>query len=100
MVDKVIVRVESEIKDLIPNFLANRRKDVVSLERAISTSDFRTCQDVGHNMKGVGGGYGFDEITEIGIRLESAAKTRDSAIMQDCLRALREYLERIEIVFV
>jgi len=100
MADKVIVKVEAEIKDLIPNFLANRRKDIAALERALVTRDYRSCQDIGHNMKGVGGGYGFDDITTIGIRLEAAAKNNNDEEIAACLAFVRDYLERVEIVYV
>jgi hypothetical protein len=50
-------------------------------------------------MKGVGGGYGFDEITEIGATLESAAKLCDGGVIQQQLARLETYLARVEPVF-
>jgi hypothetical protein len=48
-------------------------------------------------MKGVGGGYGFDAITGIGMSLEQAAKEKDSGEIRKQTEALSNYLERVEV---
>ncbi|HZC67063.1 MAG TPA: Hpt domain-containing protein [Nitrospirales bacterium] len=68
--EKILVRVDPEIAELIPGFLANRRKDVTAMLDAVQRSDFETVRLLGHSMKGAGGGYGFDAITVIGGALE------------------------------
>jgi hypothetical protein len=50
-------------------------------------------------MKGSGGGYGFDDITEIGAALEQAAKRKDNTAIGDELEKLASYLARIEVVY-
>ncbi len=49
-------------------------------------------------MKGSGGGYGFDGITEIGGEIETAAKRRDPVAIRIQADALSRYLARVEIV--
>jgi hypothetical protein len=49
-------------------------------------------------MKGSGSIYGFDGISEIGKRIESSAKNKNPAEIQDSLSELKIYLTRIEIV--
>ncbi len=50
-------------------------------------------------MKGTGGGYGFDRVTEIGAAIEEAAKNQNSSEIQQQIDTLKDYLERIEIIF-
>jgi hypothetical protein len=50
-------------------------------------------------MKGSGGGYGFDAITEFGATLEAAAKNANVAVVSDTLTALAEFLDTVEVVF-
>jgi HPt (histidine-containing phosphotransfer) domain-containing protein len=97
--DKMIVRVDPELADLIPGFLDNRRRDVEFLHEAMKQGDFEVIRTVGHKMRGDGGGYGFQEISEIGAALEQAAKDRNSIEIHRWVKELSNYLERIEVVY-
>ncbi len=66
MTQKVIVEVDADLADLVPNFLANRQKDLQQIAAALERADNDALRIIGHNMKGVGGGYGFSDITEFG----------------------------------
>ncbi len=96
--EKIIVRVDAEIADLIPGFLENRRKDVETLQHALAQGDYETMRTLGHSMKGAGGSYGFDAITDIGSSLEQAAKEGNSEEIQRLVNELSIYLKRVETV--
>jgi hypothetical protein len=49
-------------------------------------------------MKGSGGGYGFDGITEIGLRLENAGKSSDIAAARAGVDDLEDYLRNVEVL--
>jgi HPt (histidine-containing phosphotransfer) domain-containing protein len=100
MANKVIVEVDSDLADLVPKFLANRQKDLLQIGDAIDRADNAALCVIGHNMKGVGGGYGFGEITELGKRIEAAAKTGDAAVLREQLHQYKEYLANLEIRYV
>ena len=68
------VYADSDLMEIIPDFLDNRRDDVTTIDGAVGESDFETIRVLGHDMKGSGGGYGFDGITDIGHALEQAAR--------------------------
>jgi HPt (histidine-containing phosphotransfer) domain-containing protein len=97
--EKVIVHVDPDIADLIPGFLENRRKDAQTMGAALSEGDFETIQALGHSMKGAGGSYGFDAITDIGKSLEQAAKDSDAEGIEQSLYELSGYLDRLEVVY-
>jgi HPt (histidine-containing phosphotransfer) domain-containing protein len=100
MTEKIIVDVDADLADLVPRFLANRQKDLLQIGDAIDRLDNDALRIIGHNMKGVGGGYGFGEITELGRRIESAAKIGDQAILKEQLRQYKEYLENLQVRYV
>ena len=64
--------------DLVPGFLANRRRDVATISAALERRDFQTLESLGHDMKGAGGSWGFPGITDIGAALEQAAMNADA----------------------
>ena len=97
--EKIVVHVDADLEDLIPGYLQNRHQDVESVLQAVDKHDFETIRVLGHTMKGTGGGYGFDAITEMGRTLEEAAKSRDIAVIRQGAAALLAYLRAVEVVF-
>ena len=49
----------------------------------------------GHNIKGSGGMYGFDEVTKIGLQIENAAKESDLDSIKLSLSELGDFLKSI-----
>jgi histidine phosphotransfer protein HptB len=95
-----VVRVDADLRDLIPTFLANRQKDLGALTKALERRDFESIRNIGHNLRGVGGGYGFDAITELGKRLEIAARSQDLVACRRGVEEYGQYLDGLEVVFV
>jgi len=97
--DKIIVNVDEDLEDLIPGFLENRVTDIDKLNSAVSENDSEILRSIGHSLKGVGGGYGFMKITEIGAEIESCAKLKDMDKIKCLIKELADYLDRVEIVY-
>jgi len=95
----LIITIDKDLEDLIPGYIENRRMDIASIEAALRKNDFETIRVLGHSMKGSGGGYGFDKITEIGKRIEEAAKAMETGEINRQIAALSEYLSNINIVY-
>ena len=98
--EKIFVRIDVALQDLIPQFLANRRRDIETLQQALAESNFTVAQTLGHRLKGDGGGYGFEGISEIGSLLEAAAARQDHAGIERQVVKLADYLTRLDITFV
>ena len=99
MSDRIRVNIDPDLEDLIPGFLNNRRNDVEQIRASLRTGDYATIRLLGHSMKGAGGGYGFDPITEYGGEMEQAALQQDVAAIEASLARLADYLARVEPVF-
>ena len=97
--ERIIINVDPEIADLVPGFLENRRKDIKAMDEALRQGDFEAIRVLGHSMKGAGGSYGFDAVTDIGKALEDAAKNNNSEGIQRSVGDLVAYLDRVEVIY-
>jgi HPt (histidine-containing phosphotransfer) domain-containing protein len=95
----IVVHVDPDLEELVPQFLENRQKDIIMLRHAVGKGDYKAIQALGHTLKGTGGGYGFDQITEIGRCLEEAAVANDAARIGELADELESYLRRVDIVY-
>lgn len=96
---RVTISIDPDLEELIPGFLENRRKDAAALMRAAKAGDAKTVRLLGHRMKGDGGGYGFQEISEIGEALEQAASRQDWKLIVQKTEALTAFLAQVDVVF-
>jgi HPt (histidine-containing phosphotransfer) domain-containing protein len=99
MPDRVIVEVDEDLSDLIPGFLTHKRADIAAIFEAVARRDYAEIAHVAHRIKGEGGSYGFDAMTEIGRSLEHGAAMRDDGAITTLARQLLSYLDHLEIVF-
>ncbi len=96
---KILVRVEAYLEAILPNFLIRRRGDIEVMREARERGDYEALRVFGHRMKGTGGAYGLDAITDLGESLEQAAREENGAALQGILNYLEDYLNRVEVVY-
>jgi HPt (histidine-containing phosphotransfer) domain-containing protein len=94
----VLVRAKPKFADHIPVFLQNCRQNVVTMRDALDRSDFETVEFLGHNMRGSGGMFGFQAITDIGGALEQAAENADIEASRKWVGELSSYLEGVAVI--
>ncbi len=97
MANKILIEVDPEIEELIPNYLSSLQKTSENLTMALKVKDFDTCRRLGHNLKGSGGSYGFHFVSECGKFIELAAKDRQATVLERNIQELLEYLNHIEV---
>jgi hypothetical protein len=97
--ERITVKIDKDLEDLIPGYLKRRQDDIFAIRNACDTGDFENIRVLGHSMKGSGGGYGFDQITEIGKLIEDSAKTKDAGLILKHIDLLSDYLSRIVIFY-
>ena len=97
--DQLTVEISRDLEEIVPIFLGNREMDVRTLRDALVKQDFRTVQTLGHRMKGDGGGFGFDRITEIGAAMEGAAELEDRLTIERHIVRLEDFLKRVIVVY-
>ena len=93
------VYIDPDLEFLIPQFVENREEDIKNLERLLKESEFDRIRIIGHSMKGSGGGYGFDYLTELGSQIEKNAELKNSDKLDNLISELKDYLNNIEIIY-
>jgi PAS domain S-box-containing protein len=94
----ILVRVNPKFADLTPQFLINCRRNVTTMLSALDRADFETVTMLGHQMRGSGGAYGFQPITDIGAALQQASESADIDASRKSVGDMSNYLDRVEIV--
>lgn len=97
--DKLIVHVDPDLEEIIPEFLENLAEDLQLILEALDKGDYQTARRLGHSMKGSGGGYGFDAITEMGFVIEKAAGAEDVEAVRGEVTKIKDYLQKVEVIF-
>lgn len=100
LASRAVAHVDSSLRELVPRYLERRAADVAALREAARDGAFPEAHVIGHRMKGSGGGYGFDPITRMGERIETAAATLDAAGILAAADDLARYIVDVEVVFV
>jgi CheY-like chemotaxis protein len=96
---KRLVEVAKSLSNIMPYFLQVKRADLERAREALERKDYELVAQVGHELKGEGGLYGFDWVTKMGDDLEKAAAGEDEAQMAKCITQLTEFFDNIEVTF-
>ena len=84
---------EDEWAEMQEMYINHTSKELVSIMDNLETNSFDSLRTFGHNIKGSGGMYGFNEVTEIGAVIEAAAKDEDMTIIKSNLKNLDLFLK-------
>ncbi|MBZ5592933.1 MAG: response regulator [Acidobacteriia bacterium] len=95
---RIPIRAPEGIEEAIPLFLESTREDLQALSQALGTLDYSRIRFIGHDLKGSGGGYGFDQLSVIGKSIEEAAKRSDSEEVGKQIAVLTDYLDRVDVI--
>jgi len=96
--DTILVRANPKFADRIPAYLKNCRQNGIAMLDALDRVDFETVKFLGHQMRGSGGAYGFQAITDIGAALQQAAESADTDASRKWVGELSNYLDRVETI--
>lgn len=99
MTEKKTVKIDPDLKDLFPVYLENTRGHLAAMPQFLKDERFDALWAVGHKLHGSGGGYGLDFLTELGERLEAAAKGCDRPAIEAQIKELGDFLDSLEIEY-
>jgi HPt (histidine-containing phosphotransfer) domain-containing protein len=85
--------VPAGVKALIPRFLEACSKRLDEVMEAATRGDFTLVHSHAHALRGSGGAFGFDVISELGGSLELAASQRDATAVHAEVTQLRRVLD-------
>ncbi|MDP1630530.1 MAG: ATP-binding protein, partial [Caulobacter sp.] len=81
----------------VPAFLETCRQNVTALRVALDRADYALATTLGHNMRGSGGAFGFQHITDIGAGLEQAGDAADIKALRAWTTELDRYLDQLTL---
>ena len=96
----ISIEVDEELQELIPMFMERRKGDLGELRSSFATGDLAAIARIGHAMKGSGGGFGFDRVSELGGSLEAAGQCGDRDTIASALDELESFLSRVRVTYV
>lgn len=98
---KKVVRIDAELKEIIPDFFRNTWEEIRALREALEEADWEdTVARLGHSIKGSSLGYGFEELAGLGLAMERAAReygSRDE--IQALISDIISYVKQVEIIY-
>ncbi len=91
--DKLELEIQAEMEKLKKFYINDIKKRFKQLKKCLSAGDFENLSIIAHSLKGSGGSYGYNEITQIGSNLEMAAQSQHVEIIKEQIKILREFLK-------
>ncbi|MCP4498774.1 MAG: response regulator [Deltaproteobacteria bacterium] len=93
-----LIEVDPDIADLVPDFLAARKKDASRLPELIQEGAFDVIRRIGHNLKGSARSYGFLQLGALGEKLETAAQAEGTVVVEKVAKDILERLEQVRFI--
>lgn len=97
--EKILIEIDQDLMPVVPGYLDGRRRDCAEIERLLASGNMESIKSLAHRIKGSGGSFGFDEISEIGEALELAAQAADAEGIRAAVDRLETYLARVSVVY-
>lgn len=91
--EAALSKTNNQAADRVAVFLQNCGRNVIAMRGALDRGDFGVIEFLGHGMRGAGGMFGFQAITDIGAALEDAAESADADSARQWIGALASYLD-------
>ena len=98
--EKIAVEIDKDLEPLVPSYIDDIMAWTKDMVTDVEKGDFESIRKISHQMTGSGSGYGFDMITETGMKMNKAAHAGDGAMIKKLCLTLYDYLERVEVKYV
>ncbi len=79
----------AEMQEMYINFTS---KELEKIQDSMDTATMESLRTFGHNIKGSGGMYGFDRVTELGAKIETAANEDKLEDIKSFFKDLNDFL--------
>jgi len=84
------------LQSRVAAYIRNCRQNVIMLRAALAVDDFATISVLGHQMRGSGGMFGFETITDCGAAIEAAADDADATKSGQWVDALCVFVDSLD----
>lgn len=94
----ILIRGNPKYAGRAPAYLLRCKDYVITMLDALNQNDLKPILLLGHQLRGSGGMFGFQRISDIGAALEEAAENSNLTVSREQLGELSKYLDHIEIL--
>ncbi len=94
----VPLRPDPLLADLVPPYLDRARRELEAARQLVDDGELARVARVAHDLKGTGGAYGLEELSNRARRIENSANAGDAELTAALIERLASYLARIEVV--
>ncbi|MCO4754571.1 MAG: Hpt domain-containing protein [Bacteriovoracaceae bacterium] len=96
----MIIEVSSDLEDILPKYLDNRRKEINELKAFCDQQDFTSLKTRGHRLAGNAPSYGMPLLGELGRKIEQDALSQELSNMALYIAQMEEFLNNVQVEFV
>jgi signal transduction histidine kinase/CheY-like chemotaxis protein len=87
---------DSELKQIYDTFLQNLPRMIQSIKQAAAGKDWEQLHHVSHQLKGLGGSFGYDQLSAIARKIYTCARNRNDHLLGQYLEELDQQLQMIQ----
>ena len=84
---------EEEWAEMQEMYITHTSKELAKIQEDLDNMTLDSLRTFGHNIKGSGGMYGFDEVTKLGAEIEASAKEENRDKIKVLLEELSIFLK-------
>ena len=84
---------DEEWAEMQEMYINHTSKEFKKISENLNLESLDSIRTFGHNIKGSGGMYGFNEVTELGLLIETAAKEGNLDSIKSNLEVLEDFLQ-------
>jgi len=92
-----ILREEPDMQDLVERFVDSLPTILGTIKRAIADKSWDELRDILHKLKGIGGGYGYDVLSELAAEMELYVHDQQYAMLPKTFETLDQAVQQIAI---
>ena len=96
--ERLIVSIDPDFAEFIPEFFEDIRHDLRAMSDALESENFEIICRLSHGLKGAGGGYGFNTISEMARDIEAAAKAEFVGGIERGMKQLASFIDEVRVV--
>jgi HPt (histidine-containing phosphotransfer) domain-containing protein len=93
---KTQTALDPELRGFIPQYIKNRRADLIKMSDALNKNDLKTINEVCHQIKGHALGYGFKILSEICQKIEIATQSNSKEKIILLLKEYGDYINQVK----
>ncbi|MEJ2390818.1 MAG: response regulator [Gammaproteobacteria bacterium] len=83
--------------EIVRQFVNKLPEQLASIEMAYQENDREKLCEIVHNLKGMGGGFGYPQLTEKAIEIERCLNPDDNSSVGPLIASLQELMQRIQV---